>query len=641
MPASAPLRRVKFVASDPSRGGLPVKRKQVQQACVACRRRKRRCVHAELSTADEALGSSPSHPTCISVRLGSDRSEPGPSSVQPLLTPPPRPQVDHEFHDKPQSSRFVGDLNPEGIFIEATASASSRHKGHVGIWLSSSGQLSNLIISRPLPIVDQLLLPFAREHCLACLPPDDDYRRIKIIYLDKIHPILPVISVAALDRSPQSPCGVVLRQLVCLAASADPEAASSLRLHNKGPDLLTPQSFSESLTSAVRTILETSLIADRVIHIRALAMLSLYMQPTCADEADLPAQLGGRAIHHVQTLGLQVLRHDTPNCDDDLHNLFCVVWALDRINAAVYGRPCLMHERDIGVDLEACIRKSPPCFRLFLFVIHWLDQVIELYRPGPSTEASGLHKAASVDLPILETMIVDADALKVASSLIATIETLYHAVIILSCRLPRPGMSPVATTHPSPSANARRSLAAERIARAVSEDQLSAMPFVPYAVSLALSVEYRKMRHSRLPMFRARSMSAFKRNCELLRKFDDSSWNANVVAGLGERVLREMERAATMLTKDTGPTMPDTGFSPASVGAGDDGPRRPADLAMTHATTTSAMSADFSLVDAISDEHVFSYIDPSFNLDAVEDALEANLDITLPLNWGDWGQFAS
>lgn len=40
-PASAPpARKVKFVASDPSRGGLPVKRKQVQQACAACRRKK-------------------------------------------------------------------------------------------------------------------------------------------------------------------------------------------------------------------------------------------------------------------------------------------------------------------------------------------------------------------------------------------------------------------------------------------------------------------------------------------------------------------------------------------------------------------------------------------------------------------------
>lgn len=38
--AARRLRKVKFVASDPARGGLPVKRKQVQQACAACRRKK-------------------------------------------------------------------------------------------------------------------------------------------------------------------------------------------------------------------------------------------------------------------------------------------------------------------------------------------------------------------------------------------------------------------------------------------------------------------------------------------------------------------------------------------------------------------------------------------------------------------------
>jgi hypothetical protein len=37
---SATARKVKFVASDPARGGLPVKRKQVQHACAACRRKK-------------------------------------------------------------------------------------------------------------------------------------------------------------------------------------------------------------------------------------------------------------------------------------------------------------------------------------------------------------------------------------------------------------------------------------------------------------------------------------------------------------------------------------------------------------------------------------------------------------------------
>ncbi|KAG8409875.1 hypothetical protein J3458_018956 [Metarhizium acridum] len=552
---------------------------------------------------------------------------------------------------KQRSSRFVGDLNPEGMFLEATASVSARassQKGDVGIWLSSgafggTGQSSQFITSRPPPLMDRFLLPFVREHCLSCLPPPEDFARLKNVYIQKVHPIFPVIPIADIDNNLDHPCNIVLRQLVCLAAAADPELTEHYRLQNRGPGLLSPQDFSQSLSSSVRAILETSLITDRVLHIQALIMLSLYTQPTCAEESDLPAQLGGRAIHHIQTLGLHLLRYDAPNCDD-LENLFCCAWALDRINAAEYGRPCLIHERDIGADLEACIRKRPPCFRLFLSVIQWLDQVVELYRPGPSAEASGLEKIAYIDLPVLEAMIVDADALKVPSSLIATIETFYHAVIILSCRLPRPGTVPAASTLPPPSANARRSLAAERIACAVPRDHLSPMPFIPYAISLALSVEYRKMRHSRLAMFRARAMSSFKRNCEMLRKYGDHFWSANVVAGLGERVLKEMERAATSLTtKDASPVPPDARSRSTSAGVQSQNVRQTEMLPWSTAGITSAVgmdnAVDFSLIDAISGQDVFGHIDPSFNLEAVEDVLEANLDIGLPLNWGDWGQF--
>ncbi|OAA45424.1 Transcription factor [Metarhizium rileyi] len=662
-----PARKVKFVASDPSRGGLPVKRKQVQQACAACRRKK------EESTSEDHRGqdSSPSQASpSTSALVATTRfrtavmmnengvvtpSQPA-ASLHPASTPysaQPGPVATqpHSGHLKQQSSRFVGDLNPEGMFLEATASVSagaSSQKGDVGIWLSSgafggNGQSSQFITSRPPPLMDQFMLSFVREHCLPCLPPPEDFARLKNVYIQKVHPLFPVIPIADIENNLDHPCNIVLRQLICLAAAADPELTEYYRLQNRGPGLLSPQDFSQALSSSVRAILETSLITDRVLHIQALIMLSLYTQPTCAEESDLPAQLGGRAIHHIQTLGLHLLRYDAPNCDD-LENLFCCVWALDRINAAEYGRPCLIHERDIGTDLEACIRKRPPCFRLFLSVIQWLDQVVELYRPGPSAEASGLEKIAYIDLPVLEAMIVDAEALKVSSSLIATIETFYHAVIILSCRLPRPGTAPAASTLPPPSANARRSLAAERIACAVPRDHLSPVPFIPYAISLALSVEYRKMRHSRLPMFRARAMSSFKRNCEMLRKYGDHFWSANVVAGLGERVLKEMERAATSLTtRDASLEPPDARSRSTSAGLQSQTLRQNATFHGNSAAITSAIgldnAVDFSLIDAISGQDVFGHIDPSFNLEAVEDVLEANLDIGLPLNWGDWDQF--
>ncbi|RKK94003.1 hypothetical protein BFJ68_g15338 [Fusarium oxysporum] len=612
-----PSKHVKFVASDPSRGGLPVKRKQVQHACASCRKKKRRCVHAE-DAVDETSPPVEEDETSrsTSLPLQTQRTALPDSSLQyansTANASPAAPTPRRESGSTPnQSSRFVGDLNPEGMFMEATGSASIREtsqKGDVGIWLSSNnpGQASQFITSRPPPIMDQFLLPFVKEHCLSCLPPHQDYLKLKALYLDKIHPIMPIIPETTLEGD--EPASVVLKQLICLAASTDPSMARYLHLQNKGDDLLPCQDFMQSISSAVRAILETSIITDRVLHIRALILLSLYTQPSSSEEADLPAQLGGRAIHHIQTLGLHLLRYDAPNCEE-LETLFCAVWAVDRINAAVYGRPCLMHERDIGANLDGCIRKRPPCFRLFLSVVQWLDQVIELYRPGPSAEASGLDKIAYIDLPVLEAMIVNADALKVPGSLIA------------------------ASTLPPPSANARRSLAAERIACAVLRDHLSPMPFVPYAVCLALSVEYRKMRHSRLPMFRSRAMHAFRRNCEMLRKFGDYFWSANVVAGLGERVLKEMERAANTLTRESPPPVEGT---PALVN-----PVAVTNPSMVNAVPSVEQAVDFSLIDAISGADVFGAIDPNFNLGAVEDALEANLDIGLPMNWVDWGQYAT
>lgn len=172
------------------------------------------------------------------------------------------------------------------------------------------------------------------------------------------------------------------------------------------------------------------------------------------------------------------------------------------------------------------------------------------------------------------------------------------------------------------------------------------MPFVPYAVSLALSVEYRKMRHSRLPMFRARAMKSFKRNSQLLRRYGDYFWSANVLAGLSERVLREMERAATTLNGEPTPIVPDVNNPAYTTAAGDQRPARPNDHMFVDSSAMEAASGmenmvDFSVVDPISGQDIFGHIDPSFNLNAVEDALEANLDIGLPLNLGDWGQFAN
>ena len=143
-------------------------------------------------------------------------------------------------------------------------------------------------------------------------------------------------------------------------------------------------------------------------------------------------------------------------------------------------------------------------------------------------------------------------------------------------------------------------------------------------------------------------MNSFRRNCELLRRYGNHFWSANVVAGLGERVLREMERAANTLNKDATPPVTSNETAPSLIAV--DNPLSAPEFSINGQTAMDTVidsaigldnAVDFSLVDPVSGQDVFGHIDPNFNLDAVEDALEANLDIGLPFTWGDWGQYAT
>ncbi|KAL2753245.1 hypothetical protein ACRALDRAFT_2139521 [Sodiomyces alcalophilus JCM 7366] len=559
-----------------------------------------------------------------------------------------------------QERRFVCDTNPEGMFAEATGPpqdpAASSRNDEVGVWVpsrphgassprfSSSSptiQAPNAPAPRPSIPFDPILLPYVREHCLPCVPPEKDFRQLKRVYTRKIHPIYALVPDSVLGDDDDSPANIVLRQVISLAASTDPSMANHLRLKNRGPAKLALADFTNALSGAIRTTLATSLIPDRTVHIRVLCMLSLYFQPSCAEESEVPSQFFAEAVHHCQTLGLHLLRTGDPA----LETLFCAVWAIDKINAAANGRPRLLYEWDFAASVDECIGRQEPCFRLFLMVSRWLDRTIDLYRPAVSADALGENKPF-VELPVLEPMIVEANALEVPTFLIATIEVFYHAVIILSCRLPRPGAaeSKYSANIPPPMANARRSLASERIASNVKREKLSPVPFVPYAVSLSLSVEYRKMRHSALPMFRSRAVEAFKANCELLKRYKDVFRNARVTYGLGERLLKEMERAATSLAQEA-----PTAQTPAQGSVSDLSSQPTPEIHHRHHPVQAPQDAqqqgyDASVnglpnLDAMNFHlDVFGHFDPSFDLTMADNALEGNLDIGLPLNWGDWEQ---
>lgn len=251
----------------------------------------------------------------------------------------------------------------------------------------------------------------------------------------------------------------------------------------------------------------------------------------------------------------------------------------------------------------------------------------------------------------------------------ATLEVFYHSVAILSCKLPADGNN----LFPHSLINGRRSHSADRITEIIGGNssefhhmggngnqkqqqqqpsalKLSCTPLLPYAVSLALGVAYLKMRHSQVPLFRARGRRAFVAAAALLR--DDprlggggTSWTARTMAGMAEQVLQEMDKASATATATESTTadaaIPDTNVdNDTNKNSNDDA----ADTATDNTAAGPAASAAATVTAAAApsgflyDDNVFEHLDPSFDLDAVDAAIEGSLDFGASSNWFDWQQ---
>ncbi|KAI0015472.1 hypothetical protein F4780DRAFT_786730 [Xylariomycetidae sp. FL0641] len=589
---------VRFVETDTA--GLPLKRKQVAHACSKCRRRKRRCRHHNASDQSHGVAA--------------------PSTPMPDVRGTPTTEA--------HASRFVGDLNPEAIFMEATNLCSRRDvsgPGGIGIWHPQPSTTQSLAgnpsfpHSAPRNAAQEVLRSYVRDHCLPCCPPAPDYAVLQRIYTEKLDPLFPILSDQLANTTLDEVSEVLLRQVVSLAAATDPGATRHLRLE-RGGQLLSRNDFCASMSSSIQTILDAGMVTNRMLLVRLYAALSLYMQPTCPEDADLPALLNSRAVHQMHTLGLHMAGDIEIAKSAVSMRTFCCLWALDRISSAFYGRACLIHERDVGWDIDECIRRQEPQFRLLLGIINILDKVISLYRPGSWGETAPL-----AELPVFEQMILDAGASRVPNSCLASLEIFYHSVAILSSQSPAEGNL---SGLPAPATNSRRSLAAERITSIVGEefaDQLCYLPIIPYGVSLSLSVSYRKMRHSKIPLFRNRGEAAFRANTRLLKSLDDTFWTAKTMVAMAEKVLMELDRAVASLALD--------------AGTSDQRPTSPDDQNTEgHGIAQRDRDLDWSLFGNLPDLDVFGHFDPSFNLGAVDAALDGNLDFGASSNWYDWQQ---
>jgi hypothetical protein len=131
----------------------------------------------------------------------------------------------------------------------------------------------------------------------------------------------------------------------------------------------------------------------------------------------------------------------------------------------------------------------------------------------------------------------------------ASIEVLYHAVAILSCH----PISDGSDRQMLSSRRTRQIWSAERATALVGRefrDQLVPLPFIPYAVSLSLSVSYRELRRSKIPTHRARARSEMEVNCRVLEELGEISGSAAIMAEMGSITLKELDRVCTSVKDD-------------------------------------------------------------------------------------------
>ncbi|KAK3988856.1 hypothetical protein QBC44DRAFT_242714 [Cladorrhinum sp. PSN332] len=601
---AGPSQPVRFVGHDES--GLPVKRKQVTQACETCRRKKKRCRH--LSNSDDSNNGPDAPPgpkrprprassRSLSKPLDWDVSD---AAVQllrffsqvhdkPTLSSPDATQKPLETPQPERASQFLGDTNPQGILAEATmttdgdrrvgvsvpvwAGSDSRessppaeltpngslesHEEHDGLgatqnirfalsngdgkWVPVQDLTASTLISQILSSV---------EFTAAILPSDSEWERLRDMYLRKIQPIFPAFEQSTLLNLPKE---TLVRELIqasiCLAVSTDPEAHEDLKLgdpqHRRTVDY---KEYSRVMVNFINTRVRSPDLPI-LYSLQILAVTCLYWQPDNIQERSGPMTLYSRLVSIVHSHGIHLAGHKDGSgpSGDNGRQVFKCLYALDRLISAFSGRPVMFHNDDI--ERPTWDDDDRPSFRLFMSLILLLDEVIEMYRPRP--------KLCYIDIPVYESMALDVGAQDEPEGIITTLEVLYHAIGVLSVRMSRdrfvaapeqPGSSDQNYRHLPPShVNARRSHSSDRILDVTSEYKLSPMPFIPYALSLSLSVAYRKWRFSKLPVFKTRGKADFQKVFSVLRDYSKIWGNAYLSVKLGDAVVKNLERGEAIL----------------------------------------------------------------------------------------------
>ncbi|CAG8335924.1 unnamed protein product [Penicillium salamii] len=442
-----------------------------------------------------------------------------------------------EAQEEPR--RFACDSNPMAALVDKEESRLQKGKskqGDVGAWLCPD----ECSIEQPETAPSYVPHPATghhREHPINIngvdtqnMPPQKTQDLLLDIYFRRVHSTLPLLD-AETTRS-QFQAGKLpacLIQAICLVAAKDPTAAHSLHLGQHGE----PVSFKDFSSIIYNDLLQK--IPRRsernVLTIQILALLSLHEWGATGSE-DCSLNLA-QAIHHAQTLGLHLMRPD----QHTLHSskaLFWCLWSLDRWNAAMNGRPLMIHDGDLSQGVNDVVPSFEPPFQIWLRVADKLGEVIHRYRPTMKHADQG-----DLDLPSFEEIIDQCEAWDMDSDHLDTLDFVYHSVIILSThsnglqgRL-QPRISNIRQDH---SILTLATLSCDR-----DIGKFLPLPMIGYTISLAFSIAYKQIRASRLPSARHTALPRLRLFHQCLQQLSTTWWPAAVMARLGHRVLNNIQ----------------------------------------------------------------------------------------------------
>ncbi|KAH7364392.1 hypothetical protein BKA65DRAFT_491203 [Rhexocercosporidium sp. MPI-PUGE-AT-0058] len=638
----------KFVSSDHQ---TAPKRLQTSKACTTCRRRKKRCMHGDkiptssgTFTHDDSMSTGPQR---LSESQPVSHEWPGEIEAADRQVTGGASQLSGQDEQAEPTSlatrnaRFIGDLNPEGIFLAATSPNATRGASlddSIGVWLNTSlskhgpprtshvSQSPSNLFYRSGSLIQKVLIPMLEQECLSTIPPPNGLEILARAYFDKVYPIFPVVSESTLRQSAHlsTPDRIILQQGICLAASRNQASRQYLTLGNVTP--LSCREFGEKISGAMRMSIEMGLVTNKIVLIQALALLSQFTDDPPGE--DLSSQFCMRAVHQVQSLGLHI-KGQEEHADYDT-TLLCCIWAMDRMNAAFNGRPVSMHERDLRKDLDRCFQQQETPFRLFLEVVALLDKVIELYRPSA---LSGDSLVLSWEFPAFEDIVLRCGSSNVGTTALASVEVLYHAIAILSCRT-----KSWADPERSSTAFLRQSLSTSVLSSTFGrtpQDQFILFPFIPYAMSLSMSIAYREMRHSKLPIHRARSRGQFQTICDALSGLEGIFWSASTTSEMGKKLLKEMDRVFSTVSSSENMRSNQHTSSISHGGAGISGHGMATQNAVLpnpdiQQPDLSMQDFDPSIFDSMTNIDLFGMFDPAFDLDGFDACLEGNLNPGFP-----------